>query len=120
MQGLFVKFASLPSHSLKDPIPRSLRIATLDLASHNLICSVALTGVLALQAGRSWAERSEDEDDEDFVVVGSDGSPSTPPQAPNLISLSNLKERKPKERSPEIILSEDKVKPLLGARVHAS
>ncbi len=39
-----------------DPFPKSLRSATLDLASSNLICSVALTGVLALQAGRFWAE----------------------------------------------------------------
>lgn len=28
----------------------------MDLASSHLICSVALTGVLALQAGRFWAE----------------------------------------------------------------
>ncbi|KAG5221675.1 Shr3 amino acid permease chaperone [Salix suchowensis] len=51
---VFAKFASLPTHSLKDPIPNNLRTAALDLASNNLICSVALTGVLALQAGRFW------------------------------------------------------------------
>jgi hypothetical protein len=39
-----------------------LRHATLELASNNLICSVALTGVLALQAGRFWAESSEEDD----------------------------------------------------------
>lgn len=58
---LFAKFSSLPSHQLKDPVPRALRAMTLDLASNNLICSVALTGVLALQAGRFWAESADDD-----------------------------------------------------------
>ena len=73
--GLFAKFTSLPSHQLKDPFPRSLRLATLELASNNLICSVALTGVLALQAGRFWAE-SSDTDDEDFGETEPEGSHS--------------------------------------------
>ena len=61
---LSAKFTSLPTHGLKDPFPQALRGATLDLASNNLICSVALTGVLALQAGRFWAEKGDpDEDD---------------------------------------------------------
>lgn len=59
--GLFEKFSSLPQYQLKDPFPQSLRSAVLDLASSNLICSVALTGVLALQAGRFWAETADDE-----------------------------------------------------------
>jgi hypothetical protein len=59
---LFTKFASLPIHQLTDPFPRTLRGATLELASNNLICSVALTGVLALQAGRFWAEKSDAEE----------------------------------------------------------
>ncbi|KAF7322910.1 hypothetical protein HMN09_00070500 [Mycena chlorophos] len=54
------KFATLPAHQLKDPVPSSLRSATLDLASTNLMCSVALTGVMLLQAGRFWTERSDD------------------------------------------------------------
>ncbi|KAK0197174.1 Shr3 amino acid permease chaperone [Armillaria mellea] len=49
-------FTSLPPHNLTDAFPAVLRSATLDLASSNLVCSVALTGVLALQAGRFWAE----------------------------------------------------------------
>ncbi|KAF8921366.1 Shr3 amino acid permease chaperone [Mucidula mucida] len=53
---VFSSFTSLPTHKVMDPFPKSLRSATLDLASSNLICSVALTGVLALQAGRFWAE----------------------------------------------------------------
>jgi hypothetical protein len=57
----------LPTHQLKDPFPGALRHTTLELASNNLICSVALTGVLALQAGRFWAE-SSDEDDLDEIV----------------------------------------------------
>ena len=61
---IFARFVSLPIHQLKDPFPRSLRTATLELASNNLICSVALTGVLALQAGRWWAERADSEDED--------------------------------------------------------
>ena len=37
-------------------------MATLALASNNLMSSVALTGVLALQAGRHWAEMADAED----------------------------------------------------------
>lgn len=49
-----------------EAFPRSLRSPTLDLASNHLVCSVALTGVLILQAGRWWAELS-DEDDEPYL-----------------------------------------------------
>lgn len=60
---LSTEFTTLPSHKLNSPFPRSLRISTLELASNNLVCSVALTGVLALQAGRWWAERADSDDD---------------------------------------------------------
>ena len=33
------------------------------------MCSVALTGVLALQAGRQWVERGDDGDDGDETLV---------------------------------------------------
>ncbi|KAF8121932.1 hypothetical protein EV363DRAFT_1361745 [Boletus edulis] len=66
LPNLFEKFASIPLHSAKDAFPRSLRSPTLDLASNHLICSVALTGVLILQAGRWWAELS-DGDDEPYL-----------------------------------------------------
>jgi len=59
---ILAKFSTLPAHQLKDPFPDSLRSATLGLASNHLMCSVALTGVLVLQAGRFWAERSDDQD----------------------------------------------------------
>src|ERR1700690_1598414 len=62
---LSAEFTTLPSHKLNSPFPRSLRISTLELASNNLVCSVALTGVLALQAGRWWAERADSDDDDD-------------------------------------------------------
>ncbi|KAF5380872.1 hypothetical protein D9615_003906 [Tricholomella constricta] len=75
LPSVFATFNSLPAHQLKDPFPRSLRFATLELASNNLICSVALTGVLALQAGRSWAERS-DADDEEFEESEAEGTRS--------------------------------------------
>jgi len=119
-----LNFSTLPLHSLRDKIPHSLRIATLELASNNLICSVALTGVLALQAGRSWAERKEEgDDDEEFVLVESDEAPVEAPvpaaTAPpsNNITLNN---RRSRGKTPEIGLSADKVKPLLQARVQAS
>ncbi|KAJ8520399.1 hypothetical protein ONZ45_g2764 [Pleurotus djamor] len=63
LPNIFAIFTSLPPHQFKDSIPRTLRIATLDLASNNLIASVALTGVLALQAGRFWAEKPDDDND---------------------------------------------------------
>ncbi|KAJ7063217.1 Shr3 amino acid permease chaperone [Mycena amicta] len=50
---------SLPTSS-RTLFPDFLRTATLDLASNNLMCSVALTGVIILQAGRFWTERSDD------------------------------------------------------------
>lgn len=65
---LFAKFTYLPTHQMRDTIPLSLRTSTLELASNNLVCSVALTGVLALQAGRWWAERA-DPDEEDVVTT---------------------------------------------------
>jgi hypothetical protein len=55
-----------------DPFPRPLRHLTLELASNNLICSVALTGVLVLQAGRFWAEMPDEEDMEDAQVRTAD------------------------------------------------
>jgi len=39
-----------------------LKTSTLELASSHLVCSVSLTGVLALQAGRWWAENNNDPD----------------------------------------------------------
>lgn len=47
------------------PFPPSLRGPTLELASTHLICSVALTGVLLLQAGRWWAEHYDTDGDDD-------------------------------------------------------
>ena len=76
------KFSTLPTHALKDPFPRALRHPTLELASTNLICSVALTGVLALQAGRFWAESPDDDEDGVLEEFESDGTrpPVTVPQ----------------------------------------
>ena len=98
--GLLAKFDSLPTHQLKDPFPRALRNPTLELASSNLICSVALTGVLALQAGRLWAERADDDNDDAVVET------------------EEAKEVKPQGKTPDI--SEDIVKPLLQQRVQPS
>lgn len=96
--GLLAKFDSLPTHQLKDPFPRALRNPTLELASSNLICSVALTGVLALQAGRLWAERADDDD--------------------AVVETEEARVAKPPGKTPDI--REDIVKPLLQQRVQPS
>ena len=101
--GVFSKFSSLPIHTRNSPFPRSLRGATLELASNNLVCSVALTGVLALQAARFWAESADDEDEEDYVVVDSTDEPKS--------KIS---------RTITTDIKEDAVKPLLQHRLQAS
>ena len=59
--GIFTNFVVLPPHIAGAKFPPDLRAPTLSLASSHLICSVALTGVLALQTGRWWAERADDD-----------------------------------------------------------
>jgi hypothetical protein len=107
ISDIFSLFSTLPIHQLKDPIPHTLRVATLELASNNLICSVALTGVLALQAGRFWAENADDDED-DFVMGEQEDSAAT------------AKGRKSRAKTPDISIRDDKVKPLLQQRVQAS
>ncbi|KAI0048537.1 hypothetical protein FA95DRAFT_1557894 [Auriscalpium vulgare] len=65
LPSLFANFSALPPHALSDAFPAALRTPTLELASSHLVCSVALTGVLALQAGRWWSERADDDDEDD-------------------------------------------------------
>ena len=84
---LFEHFATLPLPFVRaepttspagnptlPPFPPSLRNPTMEIASTHLVCSVALTGVLALQAGRWWAEQKDidedDDEDEDAPPVG--------------------------------------------------
>ncbi|TFK46430.1 hypothetical protein OE88DRAFT_1687861 [Heliocybe sulcata] len=79
----FQNFLSLPLHNSSTVYPPSLRTSTLDLASNNLICSVALTGILLLQAGRWWAEHKDGEDDDAPVMdkpENSDSRAVTPPR----------------------------------------
>jgi hypothetical protein len=59
--GIFTNFVALPPDLPGAKFPPDLRAPTLGLASSHLICSVALTGVLALQTGRWWAERADDD-----------------------------------------------------------
>ncbi|KAF7968569.1 hypothetical protein HWV62_30113 [Athelia sp. TMB] len=66
--NLLQNFSSVPAHPILDVVPQKLRESTLELASNNLVASVALTGVLALQTGRWWAERA-DTDDQDAVAA---------------------------------------------------
>jgi len=57
---LRANFVTLPEYVAE--VPEPLKRSTLELASSHLVCSVALTGVLALQAGRWWAENNNDPD----------------------------------------------------------
>lgn len=69
---IITNFSSLPlpfpSQDAKGftipPFPQSLRDPVLELASSHLVCSVVLTGVLALQAGRWWAEQADNDEGE--------------------------------------------------------
>ncbi|KAG6911485.1 hypothetical protein DXG01_014559 [Tephrocybe rancida] len=95
---VFAKFNALPAHQLKDPFPRALRLVTLELASNNLICSVALTGVLALQAGRFWAE-SSDADDEVFEE-GEAEAPQSRAKTPEHPLTEKVHQRIPTKAAP--------------------
>jgi len=66
--NLMDKFTAIPAHHVKDAFPRALRTPTLDLASNHLVCSVALTGILILQAGRWWAELADGDEEEDYLT----------------------------------------------------
>jgi len=59
--GIFTNYVVLPPDLPGAKFPPDLRTPTLGLASSHLICSVALTGVLALQTGRWWAELADDD-----------------------------------------------------------
>ncbi|KAJ3546758.1 hypothetical protein NM688_g5479 [Phlebia brevispora] len=78
LPNLFENFSALPLPFVRaeptappstspsvPPFPTTLRTPTLELASSHLVCSVALTGVLLLQAGRWWAEQKDVDDDEE-------------------------------------------------------
>jgi len=61
LPSIFTNYVVLPPDLPDAKFPSDLRTPTLGLASSHLICSVALTGVLALQTGRWWAERADDD-----------------------------------------------------------
>ncbi|KAI0279803.1 Shr3 amino acid permease chaperone, partial [Russula aff. rugulosa BPL654] len=61
LPSIFTNYVALPTDHPGAKFPPELRTPTLELASSHLICSVALTGVLALQTGRWWAERADDD-----------------------------------------------------------
>ena len=61
ISGIFTNYVALPPGHPGAKFPPDLRTPTLGLASSHLVCSVALTGVLALQTGRWWAERADDD-----------------------------------------------------------
>ena len=85
---IFTNFTTLPVQDRTQPFPADLRSQTLQLASDNLISCVALTGVLALQAGRLWAEREKALDiDDDYVLVDATDA-SAPPSTPATPSKS--------------------------------
>ena len=81
---MFTNFTTLPVQDLTQPFPTELRAQTLELASNNLMSCVALTGVLALQAGRLWAEREGALDnDDDYVLVDAVDVSTQEPSAPS-------------------------------------
>ncbi|KAH9955611.1 Shr3 amino acid permease chaperone, partial [Russula dissimulans] len=61
LPSIFANYVVLPPHLPGAKFPPDLRTPTLGLASSHLICSVALTGVVALQAGRWWVELADDD-----------------------------------------------------------
>jgi len=61
LPNLRANFITVPEFVAE--VPEALKRSTLELASSHLVCSVSLTGVLALQAGRWWAENNNDPDD---------------------------------------------------------
>lgn len=60
----FASSKSMSAVSDLPPFPASLKGPTLELASSHLACSVALTGVIALQAGRWWAEMYDSDEEQ--------------------------------------------------------
>ncbi|KII88988.1 hypothetical protein PLICRDRAFT_109150 [Plicaturopsis crispa FD-325 SS-3] len=79
--NVLAKFTLLPAHQLHEAFPKTLRSPTLELASNHLISSVALTGVLVLQAGRLWVERSDVEDEGEVAGDDSEGRREKSPQS---------------------------------------
>ncbi|KAK7043618.1 hypothetical protein VNI00_008229 [Paramarasmius palmivorus] len=77
---IYTHFTSLPVQEMDGPMPLSLRIPVLDLASSHLICSVALTGILGLQAGRLWAETADDDEEASITAPDTDYK-TTPSQS---------------------------------------
>ncbi|KAJ4493496.1 hypothetical protein C8J55DRAFT_533216 [Lentinula edodes] len=60
---IFTVFKDLHPHPKTDAVLQKLQLAIFDLASNNLVCSVALTGVFGLQAGRFWTGSADDDDE---------------------------------------------------------
>ncbi|KAL4068093.1 Shr3 amino acid permease chaperone [Scleroderma yunnanense] len=83
--NVVAKFSQLPHNTASEPFPHALRSPTLELASNHLVCSVALTGVLILQAGRWWAEVS-DADDDDPAYLQENASEGIRTPAEDLVS----------------------------------
>lgn len=81
-------------------------MATLDLASKHLVCSVALTGVMVFQAGRWWAERDEEEDEESLrgeesrsdSRAGELSSEAVTPEIPEKTSVVETTEKEKEEK----------------------
>lgn len=98
---LSTNFSDLPlpfaePSSASKLFPKSLREPTLELASSHLVCSVVLTGVLALQAGRWWAEQADiDEDDEEIDDAADTGAETdrTEPERDSGVRRRDVKAR---------------------------
>ncbi|KAI0725177.1 Shr3 amino acid permease chaperone [Fomitopsis betulina] len=78
----YLDFPSQSSTPNVTPFPAYLRGPTLQLASWHLVCSVLLTGVILLQAGRWWAELADEDGDDDGMVEDGEEAATTRETSP--------------------------------------
>jgi len=90
LPSIFKNFVVLPLDLPGSTFPTHLRAPTLELASSHLICSVALTGVLALQTGRWWVEHADDDANAaaKLSAVSPGGKPEVAPKDEGLVAAS--------------------------------
>jgi hypothetical protein len=97
------RFTNLTPFAANLPrFPASLRQPTVELASSHLICAVALTGVLILQAAKYWSEGEEDDGHLDSRVDSSEGNwkRSPRPVEPTTESSATRQTRSRNSQSP--------------------
>jgi hypothetical protein len=82
--GQFAPFPAPPRPDMKIGFPDRLREPVLGLAGAHLVCSVALTGVLILQAGRWWVAQKDIDVDADADFDADEApAPAPVPEVPS-------------------------------------